>query len=132
MTCRDGQRTIYAPDPGEAATSRNPPRISSITDAEGAEIFRVDSSMSAPRSIYAPDPEYSERARKAKKQGTAFLWVIVTSEGRVGGIRIARSTGYDLDQKAIDAVCQWKFQPAVKDDKPVAVLIDVAVSFRLY
>ena len=88
--------------------------------------------MSAPRAIYQPDPEYSEEARKAKYQGTVVLWMIVTADGRPRDIHVQRSVGMGLDEKAIEAVKTWKFEPARKDGVPVAVQINVEVSFRLY
>jgi len=88
--------------------------------------------VSAPRVIFQPDPEYSEEARKAKYQGTCVLWLVVGPDGKPRDIRVARSLGLGLDEKAIEAVKTWKFEPAMKDGKPVAVQINVEVSFRLY
>ncbi len=98
----------------------------------GGGVFRVGGGVSAPRPTYAPDPEYSEEARKAKYQGTCVLWLVVGPDGRPRDIRVARSLGLGLDEKAIEAVKTWRFDPAVKDGKPVAVQINVEVSFRLY
>ena len=52
--------------------------------------------------------------------------------GRPQNLKVARSLGMGLDQKAIEAVRQWKFEPAMKDGRPVAVQINVEVNFRLY
>jgi len=98
----------------------------------GGGVFRVGGGVSAPRAIYAPDPEYSEEARKAKYQGTCVLWLVVGPDGHPRDIRVARSLGLGLDEKAVEAVKQWKFDPAMKDGKPVAVQINVEVDFRLY
>jgi periplasmic protein TonB len=98
----------------------------------GGGVFRVGGGVSAPKALYAPDPEYSEEARKAKYQGTCVLWLIVGPDGHPRDVRIARSLGLGLDEKAIEAVKQWKFEPAMKDGKPVAVQINVEVDFRLY
>jgi protein TonB len=98
----------------------------------GGGIFRVGGGVSAPRALFSPDPEYSEEARKAKYQGVVVLWLIVGPDGRPRDMKVARSLGMGLDQKAIEAVRQWKFEPAMKDGKPVAVQINVEVNFRLY
>ena len=98
----------------------------------GGGAFRVGGGVSAPRAVYAPDPEYSEEARKAKFQGVCVLWLVVGPDGRPRDIRVARTLGLGLDEKAIEAVKNWKFEPALKDGKPVAVQINVEVSFRLY
>jgi TonB family protein len=98
----------------------------------GGGVFRVGGGVSAPRPISTPDPEYSEEARKAKYQGTCVLWLVVGPDGKPRDIRIARSLGLGLDEKAIEAVKRWMFEPALKDGRPVAVQINVEVSFRLY
>ena len=98
----------------------------------GGGVFRVGGGVSAPRALNTPDPEYSEEARKAKYQGTVVLWLIVDQNGRPRDVKVARSLGMGLDQKAIEAVRKWTFEPAEKDGKPVAVQINVEVNFRLY
>jgi protein TonB len=98
----------------------------------GGGVFRVGGGVSAPRALYTPDPEYSEEARKAKYQGVCVLWMIVGPDGKPRDVKVARSLGMGLDQKAIEAVRNWRFDPAMKDGKPVAVQINVEVSFRLY
>lgn len=98
----------------------------------GGDVYRVGGGVSAPRAIYSPDPEYSEEARKAKYQGTVVLWMVVDADGRPRGIKVMRSVGLGLDEKAIEAVKTWKFDPARKDGHAVAVQISVEVDFRLY
>jgi len=98
----------------------------------GGGVFRVGGGVSAPRGIFTPDPEYSEEARKAKYQGVCVLWLIVGPDGRPRDIKVARTLGLGLDEKAIEAVKTWRFEPAMKDGKPVAVQINVEVQFRLY
>lgn len=98
----------------------------------GGGVFRIGGGVSPPRALSTPDPEYSEEARKAKYQGTVVLWLIVDANGRPRDLRVARSLGMGLDQKAMEAVRNWKFEPAMKDGKPVAVQMNVEVSFRLY
>lgn len=98
----------------------------------GGGVYRVGGGISAPTAISAPDPDYTEDARRAKKQGTCVLWLIVDSAGHPRDIRVARGLGFGLDAKAIEAVKQWRFQPALKDGKPVDVQISVEVEFHLY
>jgi protein TonB len=98
----------------------------------GGGVFRVGGGVSAPRALNTPDPDYSEEARKAKYQGTVVLWLVVDQSGRPRDVKVARSLGMGLDQKAIEAVRKWTFEPATKDGKPVAVQINVEVNFRLY
>ena len=98
----------------------------------GGGVYRVGGGVSAPRAIYDPDPEYSEEARKAKFQGTVLLWVVVGADGRPRDIHVQRSLGMGLDEKAIEAVQQWKFAPSMKDGHPVPVQVNIEVNFRLY
>ena len=98
----------------------------------GGGAYRVGGGVSAPRPIYDPDPEYSEEARHAKYQGTVLLSVVVGLDGRPRDIRVQRSLGMGLDEKAIEAVRKWAFEPAMKDGHPVAVQVNIEVSFRLY
>jgi protein TonB len=98
----------------------------------GGGPYRVGGGVSAPRILFSPDPDYSEEARKAKYQGTVVLWVVVGPDGRTRDIRVQRSLGLGLDEKAMEAVRTWKFEPARKDGQPVAVQINVEVNFRLY
>jgi TonB family protein len=92
----------------------------------------VGGGVSVPRATYNPDPEYSEQARKAKYQGTVVLWAIIGSDGRPRELRVQRSLGMGLDEKAIEAVRRWRFEPAMKDGQPVAVQINIEVDFHLY
>jgi TonB family protein len=98
----------------------------------GGGVFRVGGGVSAPRIVSDPEPEYSEEARKAKYQGVCVLWLVVGPDGRPREIKVARSLGLGLDEKAIEAVKNWKFEPAMKDGRPVAVQINVEVNFHLY
>ena len=98
----------------------------------GGGAFHVGGGVSAPKAIYAPDPEYSEEARKVKHMGTVVLWLIVGPDGKPRDIRVARTLGLGLDEKAMEAVKNWRFEPAYKDGKPVAVQINVEVNFHLY
>ncbi len=98
----------------------------------GGGVYRVGGGVAAPRLIYGPDPDYSEEARKVKYQGTVVLWLIVGPDGRPHDIRVHRSLGMGLDEKAIEAIRRWRFEPARKDGVPVAVQVNVEVNFRLY
>ena len=98
----------------------------------GGEAFRPGNGVSAPRAIYDPEPEYSEEARRIRYQGVVVLSLIVDPSGRARNIHIVRALGLGLDQKAIEAVQKWKFEPGMKDGRPVAVAVTVEVNFRLY
>jgi TonB family protein len=98
----------------------------------GGGVYKVGGGISAPEAISSPDPEYTDEARQAKKQGVCVLSLIVDEQGRPRDLHVVRGLGFGLDAKALDAVRQWRFQPALKDGKPVNVQISVEVEFRLY
>jgi protein TonB len=98
----------------------------------GGGAYRVGGGVSAPKLIYRPEPEYSEEARKAKYQGVVVIDCTVGPDGRVREMRVSKSLGMGLDEKAMEALKQWKFEPARKDGQPVAVLVSIEVNFRLY
>jgi periplasmic protein TonB len=98
----------------------------------GGGIYRPGRGVSPPRAIFSPEPEFSEEARKAKYQGTCTLMLVVTADGRPTNIRVANSLGMGLDEKAIETVKTWRFEPGQKDGHPVSVEIAVEVDFHLY
>jgi periplasmic protein TonB len=98
----------------------------------GGGIYKVGGGISAPKPVSTPDPNYTDEARKAKTQGTCVLGLIVDENGQPRDIRVVRGLGNGLDEKAIESVKQWKFEPALKDGKPVKVQIRVEVAFKLY
>src|SRR5205823_11099031 len=66
--------------------------------------------VSAPKAIYSPEPEYSDEARHSKYQGSVILSAVVGPDGRAHDIRVARSLGMGLDERAIQAVRTWRFR----------------------
>jgi protein TonB len=98
----------------------------------GGGAYRPGKGVSPPRPIFSPEPEFSEEARKAKYQGTCTLMVVVSADGKPTNIRVANSLGMGLDEKAIETVKTWRFEPGQKDGHPVAVEIAVEVDFHLY
>jgi TonB family protein len=85
-----------------------------------------------PRIIHTVSAEYSDQARRAKIQGTVALTFVVDSNGNPTMIRVTQGLGSGLDEKAVEAVQQWRFEPGTKNGKPVAVQMAADVSFPLY
>ncbi len=97
----------------------------------GGGLYKVGGGVSAPIAIYKIEPEYSEEARKAKFQGTVVLSIVVDEAGSPRNFKVIRPLGLGLDEKAIEAVQKWRFKPAMKDGRAVAVIATVEVNFRL-
>ena len=85
-----------------------------------------------PHPVYQPDPDYDEKARKKKIQGTVTLSVIVTKEGSTADIKVVKTLTPGLDQQAIKAVSRWRFEPLMQDGQVCATHINVEVQFKLY
>lgn len=116
---------IGSNDGGGVGSGRGGPGV-------GPGIYHVGDGVSPPRAIYTPEPEFSEEARKAKYQGVVVLNIIVGTDGRVHSPRVIRSLGMGLDEKALEGVKTWKFDPSKKDGRPVAVEMNIEVAFNLY
>jgi periplasmic protein TonB len=98
----------------------------------GGGIMSVGGGVSAPQVIHAVDPEFTDEARRAKIQGVVSIQVIVDTHGNPQNIQVIRPLGMGLDQKAIDAVRQYKFRPAMFQGHPVPVRVVIDVNFHLY
>ena len=89
--------------------------------------------VTPPHATHFANPEYSDQARKKKIQGVVVLSTLVNEQGDPTDIRVEKSLGYGLDENAERAVSQYRFEPGRdRDGKPVAVRIEIEVSFRLY
>jgi protein TonB len=101
-------------------------------DKNSDAVYELGNDVTAPKPIYSPNPEYVDKARREKINGVVVLAMIVTAEGRVRDVKIIKSLDPGLDKQAIAAVRTWKFKPATKAGKPVAVHLKTEVDFRLY
>jgi protein TonB len=121
-------------DPQAASHEPNP-------DASGK--YHLGDGVSAPKLLFAPDPEFADEARRKRVQGVTVLSLTVDISGNPQDVRVTRSMAEDvkekykhaamsLDQKALEAVKQYRFQPGQFQGKPVPVEIPVSVSFRIY
>jgi protein TonB len=121
-------------DPQAASPGHNP-------DASGK--YHLGAGVTAPKLLFAPDPEFTDEARHKKVQGVTVLSLTVDTSGNPQDVRVARSMAEDvdkkykhaamgLDQNAVGVAKQYRFQPGQFQGKPVPVEIQVSVSFRIY
>lgn len=97
-------------------------------------VYKVSESggIIAPKAIYSPQPEFSERARKDGEGGTVTVSMIVGVDGKPRDLRVECASAPDLTEKAVESINTWRFEPGTKDGKPVMVKIAVEVQFLLY
>jgi TonB family protein len=99
----------------------------------GGGVFSVGGGVSEPQLIHSVEAEFSDEARRAKYQGVVLVSIIVDRNGVPQNPRIVRPLGMGLDEKALEAIKQYRFKPAMKDGKtPVAVMMNVEIDFHLY
>jgi TonB family protein len=103
-----------------------------ITVPSLERLYKEGGNVQPPRGIKTPPPNYEEIARTLAIEGTAVIWLVVDEKGQPQRVRVGRPIGSGLDERALDVVNHWTFQPATKDGKPVAVQIAVEVNFRLH
>jgi TonB family protein len=84
-----------------------------------------------PRMILRPPPGYSEEARKARPEGTVRLAGVVGVDGTLRDIRVVTPLGMGLDEAAIAAAQQWRFEPGMRGGVPVPVRVTLEINFRL-
>ncbi len=93
---------------------------------------KSEGTISGPRLIFSPDPQYTAEARRAHAQGTIVLTLVVGTDGRPQDIKVIRPIGYGLDEETIKTVRTWRFEPARRNGKPVQIRIDtLEIDFRL-
>jgi TonB family protein len=97
----------------------------------GGGPYRPGSGIEAPRLLREVKAEYTEEARRRSVTGDVVLEIVVRADGTVGDVRLVRGLGAGLDQRATQAVRQWRFDPARRKGVPVDVLVEVAVEFIL-
>jgi TonB family protein len=97
----------------------------------GGGPYQPGSGVEPPVLLREVRPAYTEEARRQSIEGDVMLEIVVRHDGSVGNVRVTRSLGAGLEQKAIDAVRQWKFGPARRQGAPVDVVVEVSVEFKL-
>ncbi len=98
----------------------------------GGGVYKIGGGVSAPVVIHSVDPEFSEEARKAKVAGNVLVAIIVDANGHPQHVRVIRGIGMGLDEKAVEAVRQYLFKPAMMNGKPVAVEVNFDVNFQIF
>ena len=120
-----------------SGVSQQPDRFAALNLPAPTDPYIQDCTAFRPKTgklmaipIYASDPEYTPEARSKRIQGTITLAVTVGPDGRAHDIKVLTPLGHGLDEKAVETVQSWRWEPALDNGKPVASNIDVEVTFR--
>jgi len=97
----------------------------------GGGPYRPGAGISPPSILREVTPDYTDEGRRRAVQGDVVLEIVVRADGSVGSVKTLQGLGYGLDQRAADAVRQWRFNPARRYGTPVDVIVEVAVEFKL-
>lgn len=98
----------------------------------GGGLMSVGGGVSAPQLVHSVQPEFTEAARSANFQGSVSIKLIVDAQGNPQNVTLLSHLGMGLDDKAVEAVRQYRFRPAMYQGHPVAVQIVVDVDFHLH
>jgi protein TonB len=98
----------------------------------GGGVRHIGGGVAAPIVLFAPEPEFSEEARKAKASGNVLVYLQVDTNGRPMRVRVLRGMGLGLDEKAVEAVSHYKFKPAMENGHAVVVEMQVEVNFEIF
>jgi periplasmic protein TonB len=99
--------------------------------APADEIYPIGGEVTRPLKVYGPAPVYTELARRARIQGLVVLQAVIDREGNVVSAEVVRGLPMGLDQAALDAVRQWRYEPATLRGRPVAVAFHLVVRFEV-
>jgi TonB family protein len=97
----------------------------------GGGPFLPGTGIDPPTLLREVKPLYTDEARRRSLEGNVTLEIVVRRDGTVSDLRVLRSLGAGLDERAIEAVRQWRFSPAHRQGAPVDVIAQVSVEFRL-
>jgi TonB family protein len=127
------EQTFELIEPPKYALTELPPKPGTAAGNDAMQhLPKSGSGVTPPRVLHQVDPEYSEKAWRARLQGICMITIIVDANGNPQNPRVVKPLGMGLDEKAIEAVMKFRFKPAMKDGKtPVPVQITVVVSFRM-
>jgi TonB family protein len=121
-----------APPAAPAAPAAPPVPLPPARDAGSTVAYHLGADVSMPRPINSIEPEYTEEARAAKLEGSVLLSTIISAEGSATNLKVVTSLDKGLDQKAIEAARKYRFEPGRKGGKPVPVIANIEIVFRLF
>ena len=122
--------TFALTSPVAAQDSNGSTRAQQNADLTARGVYKVGGDVSAPVLIHSVEPQYPDKTDETNVTGTVQVTIWVDSNGNPTHVRVTRGLGMGLDLKAIEAVRQYRYKPAMKDGKPVMVELNVEVKFQ--
>jgi TonB family protein len=131
-SCHFSQEILAIPGVNGPADARTPAREDQVKSeqAESVRVYHPGKAISPPVPVYKPDPPFVEASQKLGFAGTVTVSLMVDDQGTPRNIEVVRPLGGGLDEETIRTVSTWKFEPAKRDGQPVAVHVEVEVSFH--
>jgi protein TonB len=104
-----------------------------VAGAQSDTVYKPGDGVSLPKVTRQVGPQYTSEAMSHRIEGVVVLDVVVKADGAVGDVKVTQSldTVYGLDDASVKAMKQWAFKPGMKDGKPVAVRVEVSMTFAL-
>jgi protein TonB len=124
------RRERPAPPAPEAARPGPRPSVAEAEEEPVERAVRVGGTIRPPTKIRDVRPNYPQVAQSARVQGMVIIEATIDREGRVADARMLRSIPL-LDQAALDAVRQWRYEPTLLNGVAVPVIMTVTVNFTL-
>lgn len=101
------------------------------TPPTAEKVYEIGGDVKAPKLVHVVEPDLDSHSEAAFVAGVVKIQVVLTKEGIPTNPKVLASISKRQDEKAVEAVRQWRFKPATKDEAPVSVRVTVEVDFHL-
>ncbi|MGO9087426.1 MAG: TonB family protein [Terriglobales bacterium] len=125
-------QTIRKLEAEQARLQRQGLTVSEGAQGSGKRGAQNNPGVTDARGIYTPQPDYTEEAREARREGVCVLSLIVGVDGRTSNIIVTKKLGMGLDEKAVEAVSRWRFEPGRRNGRLVPTHLTLSVEFKLF
>jgi len=128
---REGRENEAKSMQDQSAAIRNALGAKAMSGVQsGANVYKIGGDVTVPVLLSKVEPEHTQNARAAKYQGTVLLYAEIGPDGAAHNIRVRRGPGLGLNDKAVQAISQWKFKPGSKEGQLLMVAVSIQVNFR--